>query len=353
MSVESPSKVRSLHRRLLAWYGREARDLPWRRTRDPYAIWVSEVMLQQTQVATATPYYRQFLRLFPSPRRLAAAGRDQVLAAWAGLGYYRRARLLHEAAAVVVREHAGRVPADPETFAELPGVGRYTAGAVQSIAFGHPLPVLDGNVARVFSRHFGLPLSVRAPAGARTLWTLAEALVPMRDPGDWNQALMELGATICLPRAPRCGACPLARTCRALIEGRVDELPPAASRRATVRVRRAVALVSWRGRVLVERLSGSLLDGLWEPPGVELRDGEPAGPELEARLRRFGVRARLADTGRRVKHTITHRRIEVEVWEGAARAAPRPRRALRTIAPGEEGVALTALGSKVLAKARV
>ena len=271
-------------------------------------------MLQQTQVATATPYYRQFLRLFPSPRRLAGAPREAVLAAWAGLGYYRRARMLHEAAAVVVREHAGRVPADPASFARLPGVGRYTAGAVQSIAFGHPLPVLDGNVARVFSRLFGLPVSVRAPAGARTLWALAESLVPMRNPGDWNQALMELGATVCLPRGPKCGKCPLARTCVARREGRIDELPPVVERRATVKLRRAIALVTWRGRVLVERLSGSLLDGLWEPPGVELEDGEEAGPLLEARLRALGVRARLRDTGERVKHTITHRRIEVEVW---------------------------------------
>jgi len=305
-------------------------------------------MLQQTQVATATPYYRQFLRRFPSIRRLARAPRDRVLAAWAGLGYYRRARLLHEAAGLVVREHGGRVPADPAAFAELPGVGRYTAGAVQSIAFGTPLPVLDGNVARVFSRLFALPLSVRTPADARVLWALAGALVPMHQPGEWNQALMELGATVCLPRGPRCGECPLSRTCRARVEGLVGELPPVAPRRATVEVRRAVALVSWRGRVLVERQRGALLDGLWEPPGVELVDGEDAGPALRTRLREIGVHAGLCDTGERVRHTITHRRIEVEVWEGAARDAPARREGVRAVAAGETGVALTALAARVL-----
>lgn len=305
-------------------------------------------MLQQTQVATATPYYRQFLRRFPSVLRLARAGRDQVLEAWAGLGYYRRARMLHEASAVVVREHAGRVPADADAFARLPGVGRYTAGAVQSIAFGHPLPVLDGNVARVFSRQFGLEIGIREPAGARALWELATALVPMRDPGDWNQALMELGATVCLPRSPRCGACPIARTCVGRRQGRVDELPPVAARRETVRVRRAIAMVEWKGKWLVERLSGDLMNGLWEPPGVDLADGEEAGPHLRARLRRLGARVRLTDSGTRVRHAITHRRIQVEVWSGRLSAAfPASPRAKLVTSPGRLP-ALTALGARLI-----
>jgi A/G-specific adenine glycosylase len=344
----APRAVASLHDRLLSWYRRNARDLPWRRTRDPYAIWVSEVMLQQTQVATATPYYRQFLRRFPSVRRLASAPLDEVLSAWAGLGYYRRARLLHAAAATVVREHGGRVPAEPEAFASLPGVGRYTAGAVQSIAFGRPLPVLDGNVARVFSRLFALPLNARSSTGARSLWSLAEALVPMRDPGDWNQALMELGATVCLPGTPRCEACPMARTCRARIEGRIEEFPPVAARRATVRVRRAIALVTWRDRVLVERLSGGLLGGMWEPPGVDLAGAASAQKELTARLRREGIQARLVDSGERVRHTITHRRIEVEIWHARLGRAPAQTEDLRLVRRTSPGVAMTALGSRAL-----
>lgn len=342
--------------RLLAWYGRHARALPWRAIRDPYAIWVSETMLQQTQVATTVPYYRRFLRQFPTIHRLAAAPPDEVLAAWAGLGYYRRARSLHAAAVQVVRDHRGKVPDDPAAFGSLPGVGRYTAGAVLSIAFDRPLPVLDGNVARVLSRRFGLEHSVRDPAGARVLWGMAEALVPMRDPGAWNQALMELGAIVCLPRAPRCGDCPIARGCVARREGRVEALPPAPPRRAPERVRRAIALLEWRGRWVVARRSGALLDRLWEPPGVELADGEDAGAGLRSRLLALGLRARVSDTGKRVRHTITHRRIEVQVWHGRLATSPPRRAGLKTVtasaaATHESGVALTALARQTLAAA--
>jgi A/G-specific adenine glycosylase len=172
-------------------------------------------MLQQTRIATATPYYQRFLRRFPDVSVLARARTDDVLAAWAGLGYYRRARNLHAAAQVVVREHDGRVPSEPEAFHRLPGVGRYTAGAVLSIAFDRPLPVLDGNVARVLSRVCIRAVAYREPRGQRELWALADSLVPARGAGDWNQALMELGATVCLPSSPRCAECPIRRWCRA------------------------------------------------------------------------------------------------------------------------------------------
>src|SRR5512136_569268 len=227
---------RALRRALLGWYARRRRALPWRGVRDPYRIWVSEVMLQQTRIATATPYYHAFLGRFPTLAALARARPADVLEAWSGLGYYRRARSLHAAAREVVREHGGRVPDDPAAFERLPGVGRYTAGAVLSIAYGRPLPALDGNAARVLSRLEALPATMRDPAGARRLWALAAARVPADRPGDWNQALMELGATVCTPRAPRCAACPLRRHCRALALGRVDRLPPPAVRRAGERV---------------------------------------------------------------------------------------------------------------------
>lgn len=308
-------------------------------------------MLQQTQVATATPYYLGFVTRFPEPRALADAPLDDVLAAWAGLGYYRRARFLHQAARVVVREYDGRVPADPAAFAALPGVGRYTAGAVMSIGFGLPLPVLDGNVARVLARWTARPYQVKRPADARALWALAGALLAepgaaARSPGDWNQALMELGATVCTPRAPRCGACPVRRGCRAHALGRPVAFPPAAARRGTERVRRAIALLERRGRLLVARREGGLLDRLWEPPGVDLADGEPAGPALAARLASLGVRAALEDTGKRVKHAITHRAIEVELWRAAPRRLPRTGAALRWADPGSRDLALTALARK-------
>jgi len=351
---EPESGAAARRRALLAWYRRDARPLPWRATRDPYRIWVSEVMLQQTQVTTATPYYERFVARFPGVRALAAASGDDVLAAWSGLGYYRRARHLHAAAGVVVREHDGRVPADPESFAALPGVGRYTLGAVMSIGFGVPLPVLDGNVARVLARWFARPWQVKRPADARALWALATSLVPARGvhPGDWNQALMELGATVCTPRAPRCDACPVAGWCRAKARGRVHAFPPAAKARATERVRRAVAWLERRGRVLVTRRSGPLLDGLWEPPGVELAPGEDAARALAATLRALGVRATARDTGRRVRHAITHRAIEVELWRGTVRAAPRGGANVRWADPGARDLALTALTRRLAARVR-
>ena len=290
--------------------------MPWRGTRDPYRIWVSEVMLQQTQVRTVRPYYAAFLRRFPSIAALAAAPVDQVLAFWSGLGYYRRARHLHEAARQLVLDHGGRVPDDPRRFGALPGVGRYTTGAVLSIAFDRPLPVLDGNVARVLSRLCALPASIRNPQGARQLWALAGSLVPMRAPGDWNQALMELGATVCVVRSPQCGKCPLARWCQACAENRPEAYPPRPHRRPTEALRRAVVLFRKNGRLLMTRRVGRLLEGLWEPPGVDLAKRDDARRELRAALTRLGLRGPIRDTAQRVRHVITHRSIEVEVWSG-------------------------------------
>lgn len=350
ISTEKPKlpDAPAMRRALLAWYRRHRRDLPWRRTRDPYAIWVSEIMLQQTQVATAEPYYRRFLARFPDVRALASAPIDRVLERWAGLGYYRRARFLHEAARLVVREHGGRVPDSPDTFAALPGVGRYTVGAVMSIGFGRALPVLDGNVARVFARWTARPLAVKSPADAKVLWALADSLVPPASPGDWNQALMELGATVCTPRAPRCEGCPVRRWCAAFAAGTPEAYPPVAPRRATERVRRAVAWITHRGRALHVRREGALLDGLWEPPGVELADGADAHAALQQALRALGVSARLSREGPRVKHAITYRAIDVEVWRGTVvGAAPRPGASRRWIHAAAPGVALSALAGKV------
>jgi len=339
-----------LQRALLQWYRRNARVLPWRRTRDPYRVWVSEVMLQQTQVATARGYYTRFVARFPTVRALARAPLDRVLAAWSGLGYYRRARYLHEAAGIVVREHAGRVPSEPRSFGALPGVGRYTVGAVLSIGFGAPLPVLDGNVARVLSRLAARPWSVRRSADAVALWALAETLLDRASPGDWNQALMELGATVCTPRAPRCDACPVRRHCRAWASGRPEDYPPPAPRRAGVRVRRAVARIERAGRVLMVRRSGPLLDGLWEPPGVDLAARKPAEPALARALASLGLRGRLVATPVLIRHTITHRAIEVQVWRLEPRSPlPRAGARLRWVAPGQRDVALSSLARRVLA----
>jgi A/G-specific adenine glycosylase len=288
------------------------------------------------------------MRRFPDLDALAGAPIDEVLHAWAGLGYYRRARFLHAAARVVVREHGGRVPEDPDRFGALPGVGRYTTGAVLSICHDQPLPVLDGNVARVLSRLEALPLAVKRPADARTLWARAAALVPRRAPGDWNQALMELGAIVCTPRAPRCDVCPVGRWCRARLLGRVDEFPPTPDRPAIRHVRRAVALIERDGRLLMTRRRGALLDGLWEPPGIELAAGRAARPALARSLAALGVRALLVATGDTVRHAITHRRIVAEVWSGTlAAAAPRASRRMRWVSVIRPEVAVTALGTRL------
>lgn len=217
---------------LLEWYDREARDLPWRRTRDPYAIWVSEILLQQTRVETVLEYYPRFLEAFPTVEALARASLDHVLKLWEGLGYYARARHLHEAARRLVETNRGQVPRDPEALVRLPGIGRSTAGAIASIAFGVPVPVLDGNVRRVLCRWAaweGDPL--KAPLRER-LWELASALVPAHRPGDYNQALMDLGARICTPRSPTCKACPVQKGCLGYQQGRAASLPtPRISRR--------------------------------------------------------------------------------------------------------------------------
>jgi A/G-specific adenine glycosylase len=343
----SARRAALLHRRLLAWYDVHRRDMPWRRTREPYPVWLSEVMLQQTQVATARPYFDAFLARFPTLEALARARPAAVLAAWAGLGYYRRARHLHEAARTVVREHRGRVPDDPEAFGRLPGVGRYTTGAVLSICFDRPLPVLDGNVARVLSRWFAVPAGVRQPGGARRLWSLAEALVSMRRPGDWNQALMELGATVCTAAAPACGRCPVRRLCRARELGRVAEFPPVAPRRRPERVEQAAALVAHGRRLLMVRREGARLAGLWEPPSAELSNGIAPQAALRSTLARIGVRARLAPAGRIVRHAITHQRIETQVWNGTLAGAVERTAGVRWVDPRRPNVPLTALARKL------
>src|SRR5579885_341778 len=214
-----------LRRRLLAWFDAARRDLPWRRDRDPYRIWVSEVMLQQTTVAAVVPYFERFLRAFPTLADLAAAEEQDVLRLWEGLGYYRRARDLHRAARVLVAQHEGRIPDDPAVLATLPGLGRYTCNAVLSQAFDRRLPILEANTQRVLSRLFGRTEDPRQPAARRWLWQAAEKILPNRDVGTFNQALMELGALVCTPAAPRCTQCPLAARCLARRLGNQSSIP--------------------------------------------------------------------------------------------------------------------------------
>ncbi|MCG8556901.1 MAG: A/G-specific adenine glycosylase [Proteobacteria bacterium] len=308
-------RTRRLRSALLRWYERSARDLPWRRTRDPYAIWVAEVMLQQTRVEQALPYYARFMQRFPSVETLAAASEDDVLALWSGLGYYRRARQLHAGVREVAERYGGRVPHEPAARRALPGVGRYTAGAIGSIAFGRAEAIVDGNVARVLSRLFAVDLPSGTAASQRRLWSLSETLVRGPRPGTLNQALMELGATLCTRSKPRCEQCPVVLHCEAYSSQRVGELP-VARRRAAPRALDWCAVAAFAAQhsqpaLWLARAPSSLFGGLWNLPTVEGHGRANARQALEA----LGIRAKLdgAPAGR-VKHVLSHRRLEVELW---------------------------------------
>ncbi len=304
-----------LHAPLLRWYRRARRDLPWRKDPTPYRVWVSEIMLQQTTVATVIPYYERFLKRFPSVAALAAASEDDVLKHWAGLGYYSRARNLRKAA----QSMASGFPSDYEAILDLPGVGRYTAGAIGSIAFQKPWPLVDGNVARVFSRLFGLKGRAKDPAFLKTLWPLAEKLVHVKSPGDWNQALMDLGATVCTPESPSCGACPLSSQCVAFAKGLQDRFPLSEKMKAPVPVKWDCLWIEDRGKVLLWKRDEKerLLKNLW---------GLPESGRVAAEPGRL-----LATTS----HSITHHALTVELRTAslkdgaalpdAAKWVPRPR----------------------------
>ena len=307
-------------RALLSWYDRHRRELPWRRTTDPYRVWVSEVMLQQTTVKTATPYFEAFLKRFPTLQALAEEPEEEVLGAWSGLGYYHRARNLHRGAQHVAERHGGRFPKTLEAALAVPGVGLYTASAILSIAHGLALPVVDGNVRRVLARL----LALRGPEYRKDgpYYNRAEELLDRERPGDWNQALMELGATVCTPRDPGCEACPLRSRCRARALGVVDELPEGRARRAPVDVQVAAALVERDGKVLlVRRPEGRLLGRMWEVPQTSL---ESRGlPDLARELEeRHGLRVVPGALAVRARHAITYRRITLEGYRSRLKAPP-------------------------------
>jgi len=316
--------VRRLRAPLLRWYRRVARDLPWRRTTDPYAIWVSEVMLQQTTVAAVVPYWERFLRRFPDVASLSRAGEEEVLALWTGLGYYQRARALRRGAIAVMEHHAGQVPQDAEALLALPGIGRYTAGAIGSVAFGRETPVVDGNVKRVLARLFAL--RARGDAAAeRTYWAIATQLVQGASPGDLNQAVMELGATVCTPRTPRCDACPLAAMCRGLSRGVPESFPKPATRK---QVRKRAVAAGWirRGhRVLLERRrDDGPFRGAWDLPAVEIARGQTAADAIAQALHaRYGLRFADGVVVAHVTHAILDTRLTIHVLEGTPVGRPR------------------------------
>lgn len=307
---------RIIREKLLAWYGAHRRPLPWRETSDPYAIWVSEVMLQQTQVATATPYYHRFMARFPSVHHLAGADLQDVLKLWEGLGYYSRARNLHRAAMTVAADYNGQVPDDPLAFRSLPGVGDYIAAAVLSIAFGRVLPVVDGNVKRVLARLLELKIPVNRSGSHKHFQAPAMELICPRQPADFNQALMELGALVCRPNHPDCANCPLSDDCRSYRHGTTATLPRREPSVKTPLRHVAIAVVRKNGRLLVvQRPTDGFLGGLWEFPAVPADPGEGGRQHFEeAMAAEIGLRITVERRLARIRHAYTHFRLSGDVY---------------------------------------
>ncbi len=333
--------------RLLAWFGRNARSLPWREEpRDPYRVLVSELMLQQTQVDRVTVRFVEFLARFPNLEALAAADEDEVVAAWSGLGYYRRARLLHRAARAAAA--AGGLPRDAEALERLPGVGPYTAAAVGSLAFGIPAPVLDGNVLRVASRVLALDADPRAAAGRRSILAWVEEGMAGRPPGAVNESLMELGAVVCRPRDPTCGVCPLAGDCAARSQGRPEAFPRPRRLRAAEDCRWVAACaVDPAGRWLLRRVDeGPILRGLWLPPFADLGAGEAPEPAARRLLPLDALPQGVLLPS--VRHGITHRRIVVEPVAFDAVPAPAVMPGYLWVEPSSIRVATSSLLAKLV-----
>ena len=327
----SSAKKQFLRRKLLAWYQKHARDLPWRRrSRDPYRVWVSEIMLQQTQVATVRKYFVRFLRAFPNVQRLAAADEQQVLHLWEGLGYYRRARQLHAAAQRIVTDHRGRFPQSVDELRKLPGIGRYTAGAIASIAFDQRAPILEANTIRLLSRLIAYRHDPYAAAGQWILWHVAEDILPRKNIAHFNQALMELGSLVCTPSEPKCDQCPLSRLCAANAAGLQHEIPRAKSRRQYTQLREAAVIVHKNGRVLMRQCApDERWTGLWDFPRFELHfaGSHFAGDEIVKKLQaQTGVTCTIPILLNTMRHGVTRYRITLDCYQarhlaGRARSA--------------------------------
>ncbi len=316
-----------LQKKLLAWFSRNARTLPWRLTRDPYRVWVSEIMLQQTQVATVVAYFQRFMESFPTVTALANANEQDVLRHWEGLGYYRRARQLHAAARVVRDEHAGRFPTDFAAVLRLPGVGRYTAGAVLSISSGQRLPILEANTVRLFARLMAMQEPVNTAAAQKRLWAYAETLVAPRPedfpPGEVNQALMEVGSLVCTPRTPGCGACPLRDFCEARRLGTVAEIPVAPPKMQYEDRREAAVVITRASRsgatevCLLRYAPHQRWGGLWDFPRTEIPENAAPETVLPAFTQEAtGLRMHLGPLMKTFRHGVTKYRITLDCYEG-------------------------------------
>jgi A/G-specific adenine glycosylase len=301
---------------LLTWYKSNARSLPWRGHPDPYAVCISEIMLQQTRVETVIPYFLRWMERFPDIKRLAESSEQEVLNAWEGLGYYSRARSIFKTARLIVDQHGGRLPDNRAELQKLPGLGRYTAAAISSIAFGRDEVVLDGNVKRVLSRCFNISMPVDTPAGEKILWEKAEALLPHGRAGDYNQAVMDLGAMLCTPRAPQCEKCPVAEICQAKSLGLQEKLPVVTEKKPIPHYLVAAAVIKKNGVILIARRpSKGLLGGLWEFPGGKVETGESLEAALKREIREeLGAEIEVGGELGTYKHAYTHFRVTLHAF---------------------------------------
>ena len=301
---------------ILDWYARQGRKLPWRGSLNPYTIWVSEIMLQQTRVEAVIPYFERWMKRFPSIADLAAASEQDVLSAWEGLGYYSRARNLHKAARIVMEEYGGKLPSDLKALRRLPGIGRYTVGAIASMAFGQDAATLDANLRRVFSRVFNVAQPADSKAGEDILWELAETHLPKGQAGDYNQALMDLGATICVSKKPRCLLCPLNEMCQAYQLGLQEQRPVLKIKAEIPHYTVTAAVIQKNGKVLLaKRPSKGLLGGMWEFPGGKVERDETLEDCLTREIREeLDAMIRVGEPFGIYKHAYTHFRITLHAF---------------------------------------
>jgi A/G-specific adenine glycosylase len=302
--------------RLLHWYASSARSLPWRGNPAAYAVWVSEIMLQQTRVETVIPYFERWMQRFPDIHSLAEASERDVLRLWEGLGYYSRARNLHRAAQILVANNDGKIPSDRAALEKLPGVGRYTAGAIASIAYGQNEPALDGNIRRVLARLFNVDLPARSPAGSRRLWDLARQTLPPGRAGDYNQALMDLGAMVCTPQNPTCLLCPLSEICEAHLLGLQEQRPVLEPKKAIPHVTVTAAVIQRKNRYLLcRRKEDALLGGMWEFPGGKREGDESLSDCLEREIHEeLGIRVQVGLELGIFHHAYTHFRVTLHAF---------------------------------------
>jgi A/G-specific adenine glycosylase len=305
-----------IQKNLLRWFKRNGRNLPWRKTRDPYAIWVSEIMLQQTQVPTVIPYYQKFLRTFPTVRHLAKADLSKVLALWEGLGYYSRARNLHKASRIVSSHFGEQVPDDLNSLLALPGIGKYTAGAILSIAYNQEAPILDGNVKRVLSRLFAVSSHPAKGKTAGLLWEISESLIPEGQASSFNQALMDLGSMICTPRDPQCLHCPITSMCQAKAGGNPEKYPPRQVKKRIPHVDAAAAVIQKNGKVLLrQRPPKGLLGGLWEFPNWVVEGGKNEKQLLRKKIRKdLNLTGKMGDSIGIFHQTFSHFKLSLQAY---------------------------------------